>query len=312
MKAKITHFEILEYRNALNNSIWLVQGNYLVNGNSRIHKDSYIINSSNLRVHKVRVWVSNRRTINYSKESIVLTEGQNFENNNFNLHLQTRVNYLIHRINSINVSYQVNGRKILHFSFFTPDNTNISIGIPELSQVTNNSTLLYITSKAPMKKEEKAAKNSLAKTPFDSIEEKILSENKDKEIRFSNLRKTGRKDKTVKEFLQRFFTELNLEKDTIYVKNKELQTQRGRRRSIGDIFMICRYYYPKCTLKEVYEILLVDFRKEYERSYRMSYCSQTRKYMFYYSEGQASGEFNTGDKNEYGYSVNDLRKLLQV
>ena len=49
---------------------------------------------------------------------------------------------------------------------------------------------------------------------------------------------------TVKEFLINFFTKYNSEHNTIYVVAKTEQTSTNRRRSLGDLFKICQYYYP--------------------------------------------------------------------
>jgi hypothetical protein len=51
-----------------------------------------------------------------------------------------------------------------------------------------------------------------------------------------------------------------------------------RRRSVGDIFLICRYYYPKCTLEEV-QIELLKLVQNGKIS--GSYCNTILKYVYY-------------------------------
>ncbi len=83
---------------------------------------------------------------------------------------------------------------------------------------------------------------------FSEIEATILSRNP-RPIRLERTLK--RRRETLQEFLVLFFQEWNDEKNTIYVDDSSIQTETGKRRSLGDIYMICKYYYPDCTLNQV-------------------------------------------------------------
>lgn len=148
---------------------------------------------------------------------------------------------------------------------------------------------------------------------FTNLENKIVerfkNDNPKGAIRFERLNKTGRKDKTVKEFLKRFFEEFNDEKNTIFVVDSTIQTDTGRRRSIGDIYHLVKYYYPNATLKEIYQILMIDFPKEYQRGFRSSYCSTIKKYVWYYDD-RDNATHNTNEKAEYGFSYNEIKREL--
>ena len=78
----------------------------------------------------------------------------------------------------------------------------------------------------------------------------------------------------------------------------------GKRRSLGDIYKICKYYFPEITLKELMKLLYVDLIAI--AGFRSSKCSQIRKRVWYYSNGSSNGLLNTGDTDEYSNSVNTI------
>lgn len=60
------------------------------------------------------------------------------------------------------------------------------------------------------------------------------------------------------EFIFYFLTNYNLNYNTLSVENGNVQCYNDRHRSLGDIYAVCKHYYPSCTMEEVKEILL-DF-----------------------------------------------------
>jgi hypothetical protein len=112
---------------------------------------------------------------------------------------------------------------------------------------------------------------------------------------------TGRKE-TPLQFLVKFFKEWNEEKNTIYVDNSEVQTDTGRRRSLGDIFMIMKYYYPTITLKEVFKLLHTDINTVITSGFRSSRCSQIQKRVWYYDSSSQSNVLDKSINDEYGNS----------
>lgn len=59
----------------------------------------------------------------------------------------------------------------------------------------------------------------------------------------------------VSEFLQYYITLYSHECNTINSKTNKPQCDYGRRRSLVDLYRVCKYYYPLTTLKEVKEAL---------------------------------------------------------
>lgn len=118
-----------------------------------------------------------------------------------------------------------------------------------------------------------------------------------------------KRSETLQEFLEKFFRDWNNDKDTIYVGNGHLQTEPGKRRSIGDIFQICQYYFPDCTIKEVSDILLNKL-PDTVSNFRTSYCNMIHKRVFYKGEeDQETGQFDEEDEDEYGMTLEDWEEL---
>lgn len=131
------------------------------------------------------------------------------------------------------------------------------------------------------------------------------------------LEKTAkRRSETPKEFLIKFFTEWNIDgqdkndnteaKNTIFVENQYIQTIAGKRRSLGDLYMILKYYYPTITLKEVLRLLYIDLHEYFHINdnggFRTSKCSQINKRVWYYDPEDCNEICNKTAKDEYGHN----------
>jgi len=145
-------------------------------------------------------------------------------------------------------------------------------------------------------------------TKLNKLEEIQNKIKKEEAIRLPGLLK--KRKETLEKFIIKFFNEWNDEKDTIYVDSREVQTEAGCRRSIGDIYLICSYYYPKCTLKEVWTILYGLFKSTKIAGFRSSMCSQIKKRVFYSDPGDDSAIYNKSEKDEYGMVFTDWEKEL--
>jgi hypothetical protein len=118
-----------------------------------------------------------------------------------------------------------------------------------------------------------------------------------------------KRKETLEDFLTKFFNEWNEDKTTIYAGNSHLQTEPGKRRSFGDIYQICRYYYPGCTVKQVSDIIYRHLPTTVPR-FRSSYCNMINKRVFYKgSEGQVNQFFDTSKHDEYGMTPAQWRNL---
>lgn len=126
-----------------------------------------------------------------------------------------------------------------------------------------------------------------------------------KPLRIQGLLK--KRPETLEEFLTKFFTKWNPTKSTVFVDDKQVQTQPGKRRSIADILIICRYYFPRCTLKQVSEVLY-SFVGTLPH-FRSSYCNTIHKRVFYLgSPDQASHLYDEGKADEFGLTVKDWKE----
>lgn len=150
---------------------------------------------------------------------------------------------------------------------------------------------------------------ALAEKKLEEIEKKILEQ---RVVRLQGFYKSQKKELSLKEFLINFFTQYNNENKTIYKDSKEVQTDVGKRRSLGDIFLICKYYYPKATLKEVVEILYNDLFNDVPR-FRSSSCSQIKKRVFYQGTAQQKSEvYDLDDNDEWKVKFNDWKEYKEV
>ncbi len=140
---------------------------------------------------------------------------------------------------------------------------------------------------------------------------------------------------TLSEFLIRFFTEWNIKKNTLFAqevedfiqdptedeeedervdpidaKIGEVACRPNKRRSLGDIYMICKYYYPRCTLKQVLTIIYNELSEEID-GFRSSNCSTINKRVFYVNESEGTQIMEQSQKDEYGMTVKNYKSLIE-
>lgn len=145
---------------------------------------------------------------------------------------------------------------------------------------------------------------------FETLEAKILN-SYNRPIRLSKFFKKNL-PKTLEEFLINFYKEYNKNHQTIFVDDKTVQTDVNKRRSLGDIFIICKYYYPTCTLKEVINTLYNVLPVKITNGYRQSFCSTIKKRVFYYQpETYTENYMQQGRDDEYGNSVDFYTENLK-
>jgi len=135
------------------------------------------------------------------------------------------------------------------------------------------------------------------------IENRILAIYPEK-IRLRGVKKNREESK--KEFMLKFFKKFNIEKETIIATSKEVHTDTGRRRSLGDIFMIMKYYYPDITLAEVMNLLQVQMPKELA-GFRTSMCNTIKKRVYYYDPSKSTEVCNKDSVDEYGNTYGDYQ-----
>ena len=97
----------------------------------------------------------------------------------------------------------------------------------------------------------------------------------------------------LKSFIYDFFNYYN-DSNYTYDKNGLYQCDPNRRRSLGDIFLICRVYYPNVKLIDVLKVLFIFIKN---KSINISKCGDIHKFVFYVNGRRATAmdeivEFN--------------------
>lgn len=145
---------------------------------------------------------------------------------------------------------------------------------------------------APSRSQQPADEIAILQTQIDGVREIRLEKTMKKSI-----------PKTLQVFLVNFFQDYNNEKNTIYTNDKTVQTTPGRRRSLGDIYKLCKYYFPDCTLRQVLVLLYTTLPTVLTNGFRSSYCSTIRKRVWYYDTGNSNTLTNTDIDDEYGHKA---------
>lgn len=136
-------------------------------------------------------------------------------------------------------------------------------------------------------------------TPLGVIEQTILTTNP-RAIRLERTLKATANRLGLEEFLKRFFMTYNAERATIFADDSTQQTPMGRRRSLGDIYGICKYYFPDCTLQEVLELLYITLPEEINSGFRSSYCNTINKRVWYYDATRENIVADKTRNDEFG------------
>lgn len=134
---------------------------------------------------------------------------------------------------------------------------------------------------------------------FAELEKKLNKKNlltcpyKDKESRHNG---------TLREFLIWFFDNM----PATATKSGE-RVDAKHRRSVVDIYRLCKYYFPKTKLEEVYKTLDLLIKDGYLRKWR---CHVLKK-IVYMNKGRwfSSYEGNSYSADEYGVTQSQIDKL---
>lgn len=112
----------------------------------------------------------------------------------------------------------------------------------------------------------------------------------------------------LEEFIKNFFKKYNNELITAFADTGDEQTKTGKRRSGGDIFRICKYYYPKATLEEV--MIIIDSLQEKglgnDKYLKSQVCKQVKKRV--YNAEPKAVVYHQEDKDEFNRHVGDYIK----
>lgn len=115
-------------------------------------------------------------------------------------------------------------------------------------------------------------------------------------------------EKNAKDFIKNFLS-YNKIYDTVYVSNGRLQTLKNKRRSIGDIYRITSYYFPRVTLTTIYETLLENISENKALS---SICVSTKMRVYRATSNNEKCYFNGEKIDEFGVDFNNFTNIKTV
>ncbi len=148
--------------------------------------------------------------------------------------------------------------------------------------------------------EDRIWESLLAELEMDADDELVSSP-----IRLEKTKKVRREG--LHEFLIAFFTTWNNEKNTVWAdsvvevdEDYKIQTPAKKKRSLGDIYMICKYYYPNITLTDVLRELYVALPAHYASGFRSCVCGQINKRVWWYSTGEPNNVNQRTTNDEFG------------
>ena len=81
-----------------------------------------------------------------------------------------------------------------------------------------------------------------------------------------------------KKFILRFLRNMNNEYYTVNSKTNRVTCRLGARRSIKDIYLVVKYYFPEITFEQVLEDIVSLYNEQFING---SFCNDVRFYVFY-------------------------------
>lgn len=112
-------------------------------------------------------------------------------------------------------------------------------------------------------------------------------------------------NKNFKDFIYNFFVRYNYEYSTLRIDGS-LYCRTNRRRSLGDIYLICNYYFPNTKMEDVF--LYIHELAEGKLPLNASRCGEIHKIVFYRSE---YSYWRNSDQVEYSNYPITLGKVLK-
>lgn len=106
-------------------------------------------------------------------------------------------------------------------------------------------------------------------------------------------------------FIYMYMNKYNWHCDTIYANNNTFQCESGKRRSIGDLYLLCKYYHKDITIINVIESLIRLSNKGFIHSSR---CNTIHKYVFTQGTQCYNGKLEMFDDT---LTWNELVKILK-
>ncbi len=118
-------------------------------------------------------------------------------------------------------------------------------------------------------------------------------------------------DWEMKDFILDLLVSLSEDNETRDSATGAVTCKKARRRSLGDIYQLCRYYYNDVTLEEV-QLCLAELHKEKKIGY--FYCNSTKKRVYMSIEYYNTHHYNPthyGSPDEWGITPANLSTLTK-
>jgi hypothetical protein len=110
-------------------------------------------------------------------------------------------------------------------------------------------------------------------------------------------------DPNIEDFISKFFKNFNLIYDTYETDTNRIICRRHRRRSIGDLYLICKSYYPDTRLDDVIKCLIKLIKSE---TIAVSKCSDIKKYVFVLKDSYTNNHMDKDVEFIHGVSFKQL------
>ena len=111
-----------------------------------------------------------------------------------------------------------------------------------------------------------------------------------------------------KNFIIEFFKTYNNECNTVHSGHSKIICDTNRRRSLHDIYLITKYYYPEVTFIDIIKTILSLLKIGVIYG---SYCSTVKKYVFYTNDLSNHNSFGHTLEFAGELAFNDLKKYIE-
>ena len=114
-------------------------------------------------------------------------------------------------------------------------------------------------------------------------------------------------DNCIEDFISNFLTVYNKKYKTSYSTTYETaQCNPGKLRSLLDVFLITKHYFPSATLKEVIKAM-----NAIESTLHTQVCSTVKRRVYWHNISTASSEKYHPEKiDEFGYKLHELKTII--
>lgn len=113
---------------------------------------------------------------------------------------------------------------------------------------------------------------------------------------------------SLKTFINNFINEYNMTHNTLFVKDNTIQTRQSKHRSSGDIYKICKFYFPNKSFK-LETIMRILYELIQEKQIITQYCYGVGKRVFLYYNPYFRNYQIKKELDEYGLTFNDWESI---